>query len=60
MFRRNLIPVWIGVILLSGMFLMGQGSECFWGTSVHFPDSNLEEAIRWAIWKFEGDICDNY
>ncbi len=26
MFRRNLIPVWIGVIVLSGMFLMGQDS----------------------------------
>jgi len=24
MFRRSLIPVWIGIILLSGMFLMGQ------------------------------------
>lgn len=24
MFRRNLIPVWLGIILLSGMFLMGQ------------------------------------
>lgn len=24
MFRRRLIPVWIGIILLSGMFLMGQ------------------------------------
>jgi len=24
MFRRNLIPVWVGIILLFGMFLMGQ------------------------------------
>jgi len=24
MLRRNLVPVWIGIILLSGMFLMGQ------------------------------------
>ena len=24
MFRRNLLPVWIGIIFLSGMFLMGQ------------------------------------
>jgi formylglycine-generating enzyme required for sulfatase activity len=24
MFKRNLIPVWIGIVLLSGMFLMGQ------------------------------------
>jgi len=24
MFRRNLIPVWVGIMLLSGMFLMGQ------------------------------------
>ena len=28
MLRRNLVPVWIGIILLSGMFLMGQES---WG-----------------------------
>jgi len=28
MFRRILIPVWIGIILLSGMFLMGQESWC--------------------------------
>jgi hypothetical protein len=26
MFKRNLLPVWIGIILLSGMFLMGQVS----------------------------------
>jgi hypothetical protein len=24
MFRRNLIPVWLGILVLSGMFLMGQ------------------------------------
>jgi len=24
MFRRNLLPVWLGIIFLSGMFLMGQ------------------------------------
>lgn len=24
MFRRTLVPVWIGIIFLSGMFLMGQ------------------------------------
>jgi len=24
MFKRRLVPVWIGIILLSGMFLMGQ------------------------------------
>ena len=29
MFRRKLVPVWIGTILLSGMFLMGQ--EGGWG-----------------------------
>jgi sulfatase modifying factor 1 len=28
MFRRNLIPVWIGIIVLSSMFLMGQEA---WG-----------------------------
>ena len=26
MFSRNLIPVWLGIILLSGMFLMGQNA----------------------------------
>lgn len=25
MLARNLVPVWLGIILLSGMFLMGQG-----------------------------------
>ncbi len=24
MFRRNLIPVWVGILLLTSMFLMGQ------------------------------------
>jgi hypothetical protein len=24
MFRRNLIPVWVGILVLSGMFFMGQ------------------------------------
>ena len=28
MLRRNLAPVWIGIILLSGMFLMGQANVC--------------------------------
>jgi hypothetical protein len=28
MLRKNLIPVWIGIIVLSGMFLMGQ--EPYW------------------------------
>ena len=28
MFSRNLIPVWIGIILLSGLFLMGQQGWC--------------------------------
>jgi len=34
MLKRNLIPVWVGIILLSGMFLLGQGSwspECIDG-----------------------------
>ena len=29
MFRRKFLPVWIGVVLLSGMFLMGQDN---WST----------------------------
>lgn len=28
MFKRNLLPAWIGIILLSGMFLMGQDTWC--------------------------------
>lgn len=36
---------------------MGQGSECFWGPSVDFPDPELEDAIRNTIEKPEGDIC---
>ncbi len=44
MFRRNLLPVWIGIIILSGMFLMGQEA---WEPDVGLiPDPNLEEAIR--------------
>jgi hypothetical protein len=27
MFKRNSIPLWIGIILMSGFFLMGQGWE---------------------------------
>ncbi len=58
MFRRNLIVVWIGLILLSGMFLIGQES---WPPSCHetvdIPDPNLEELIRQYIGKPEGDIC---
>jgi hypothetical protein len=27
-FKRDLLPVWIGITLLSGMFLMGQDSWC--------------------------------
>ena len=47
MFGRRTVLVWIGLLLLSCIFLMGQGSECPWGSeTVDFPDPNLEEAIR--------------
>ena len=29
MFKRNLLPVWVGIILLSGIFLMGQDQPCW-------------------------------
>jgi Leucine-rich repeat (LRR) protein len=58
MIRRNLIPVWVGIILLSCMFLMGQET---WPPPceevVDFPDPSLEQVIRSWINKPEGDIC---
>jgi Leucine-rich repeat (LRR) protein len=60
LFRRRLIPVWIGTILLSGMFLMGQGDECPWGSEVvDFPDPALEQAVRDTIRKPGGEICSS-
>lgn len=59
MLRRNLIPIWLGIILLSGMFLMGQEAECPWSEAVHFVDSSLEQAVRGAIGKPSGDICSS-
>jgi len=57
MFRHNLIPVWIGIILLSCMFLMGQGGECPWGAEVvEFPDPSLDYVIRRELKKW-GNIC---
>jgi hypothetical protein len=60
MFRRNLIPVWIGIILLSGLFLMGQTSECPWGFQVvDFSVPALEQAVRDRIRKPAGEICSS-
>ena len=53
MFRRNPIPVWVGILVLSGIFLIGQ--DCA-AQIVNFPDPNLEQAIRDAIGKPTGDI----
>lgn len=55
MFRRNLIPGWVGIVMLSGMFLMGQET---WPTFevVDFPDPNLEAVVREAIDKPVGSI----
>ena len=49
MFAPKTVLVWIGIILLSCTFLMGQGSECPWGAEVDFSDPNLEERIRWSM-----------
>jgi Leucine-rich repeat (LRR) protein len=55
MFQKNLVRVWLGVILLSGMFLMGQEG---WPPDpvVLFPDPGLQAAVREAINKPTGDI----
>ena len=53
MFKRNLVAVWVGIIVLSGMFLMGQQA---WQEVVEFPDPNLEAAVREAIGRPTGDI----
>jgi internalin A len=55
--RRKFKPVRIGILLLSGMFLMGQASECPWTEVVVFPDPVLDSTVRGAISKPEGDIC---
>ncbi len=58
MISRKTLPVWIGVTLLSGIFLMGQEG---WGPTpcevVSFPDPNLEQVIREEIGKPTGEIC---
>jgi Leucine-rich repeat (LRR) protein len=60
MFSRRTLPVWIGILALSGMFLMGQTAECPWNTvAVSFPDDALEVAIRLAIGKPSGPICSS-
>ena len=59
MFRRNSLPVWIGIILLSGVFLMGQGTLQACDEVVDFEDRNLEEMIRQHIDKPGGPICSS-
>jgi hypothetical protein len=46
MFKRNLFSVWIGILMLSGMFLMGQDSWC--------PDEKLL-----AYYSFETDASSS-
>ena len=49
MFRKRMMPVWVGILVLSGMFLLGQDT---WGPPVVvvvFPDPNLEHAVRNAF-----------
>ena len=49
MFRKNLIVVWVGVIILSGMFLTGQESWESWPLDcevVAIPDPNLYSLIQ--------------
>lgn len=55
MFSRKTGPALIGVLLLSGAFLMGQEA---WSPNpvVFFPDPGLEAAVREAIAKPTGDI----
>ena len=60
MFRRNLVPAWLAIVILSGMFLMGQESGCPWDSEVvNFPDPGLNEAVRYAIGKPQGPICSS-
>ncbi len=56
MFKRKLALVWVGIGVLSSMFLMGQASwlPC---EPVYFPDPNLELKVREALFEFSGDIC---
>ena len=43
MFRRKLIPVWLGIVLLSGMFLMGQETWPPQGPTSPIPDTGITE-----------------
>ena len=58
MFSRRTASIWIGIILLSGMFLMGQDA---WSPPcdevVEVPDPTLEMLLRLESRKYEGDIC---
>ena len=58
---RSRIPVWVGILSLSCMFLMGQGSECPWGDAAEILDPNLEEQIRHCVGLddpyYSGPLC---
>jgi len=67
MFKRTLVPVWIGIILMSGMFLMGQGG---WGpadecdTALDCPDDFRREPTCSTPSTCQGDrmdaTCENH
>jgi hypothetical protein len=46
MFRRNLAPIWVGIILLSSMFLMGQAwAQCVGGSCTEWDLTGEWEAL---------------
>ncbi|MEW6441840.1 MAG: SUMF1/EgtB/PvdO family nonheme iron enzyme [bacterium] len=57
MFRRNLLPIWAGILALSGIFLMGQDQTCYAPQCI---DNDLDGyyAIDPACCP-EGDDCDD-
>ena len=64
MFKRNLFSAWIGIVVLSGMFLVGQES---WPPTVPLSDvqdvsvSGLEGAYTFAVTVSSPDTgCDQY
>jgi len=48
--RRNLFPVWIGILLLSGMFLMGQVAWPPPCVVVDIPDPWLEYEVKVSLY----------
>ncbi|MEW6441841.1 MAG: DUF1566 domain-containing protein [bacterium] len=43
MFRTHLLPIWVGILLLSGMFLMGQETWPPQGPTSPVPDTGITE-----------------